>query len=325
MPTRDIDEQLNKYLTDAHSIEVQAIAQLRSAPDIAGSPELAAMFADHLRESEEHERLVAQRLEARGAKPSRTKDAVMAAGGKGFVLFAASQPDTPGKLLAHAHSYEYLERAAYELLGRVADRAQDHETVAVARRIGEEERAMAERLAGAFGLAAAASLEAKGAEDLDEHLVKYLTDAHALESQAAQLLQRAVKVGGDPELERLYEQHLQESGEHARLVAQRLEAHGASPSKLQDAAMRAGALNWGAFFQAQPDTPGKLAAFSYAFEGLEIAGYELLRRVAERAGDAETAATVDRILADERSMAERVAGRFTSAVEASLAVQGVAA
>ena len=49
-------EQLTKYLTDAHSIEVQALAQLRTAPDIAGDPELAASFREHLEETEEHER-----------------------------------------------------------------------------------------------------------------------------------------------------------------------------------------------------------------------------------------------------------------------------
>ena len=31
----DIHEQLTKYITDAHSIEVQALAQLEGAPDAA--------------------------------------------------------------------------------------------------------------------------------------------------------------------------------------------------------------------------------------------------------------------------------------------------
>lgn len=88
--------------------------------------------------------------------------------------------------------------------------------------------------------------------------------------------------------------------------------------------MRLGALNWGMFFQAQPDTPGKLAAFAYAFEGLEIAGYELLTRVAERAGDEETAAIARRIRDEEQAMAERVAGAFDRATEASLRAQGLA-
>src|SRR3954451_8023433 len=130
--TREIDEQLDKHLADAHSIEEQAIAQMRTAPDIAGEPQLAEAFRTHLTESERHERLVRERLDARGAKPSKVKDLVMALGGKGFVLFARSQPDTPGKLTFHSYSYEALEQGSYEMLERVARRAGDEETARVA-------------------------------------------------------------------------------------------------------------------------------------------------------------------------------------------------
>src|SRR5439155_2428843 len=47
---------------------------------------------------------------------------------KGFILFARSQPDTAGKLLAHAYSYEHLELASYRLLALVANRADDVDT-----------------------------------------------------------------------------------------------------------------------------------------------------------------------------------------------------
>jgi ferritin-like metal-binding protein YciE len=82
---------------------------------------------------------------------------------------------------------------------------------------------------------------------------------------------------------------------------------------------------WGAFFQAHPDTPGKLAAFAFAFEHLEIAGYQLLWRVARRAGDQDTIAIAQRIVAQERSMAARLAGSFDRAVQASLSARGVLA
>jgi ferritin-like metal-binding protein YciE len=39
MATRTLDEQLTKYLTDAHAMEVQALAQMRAAPALAGDPE----------------------------------------------------------------------------------------------------------------------------------------------------------------------------------------------------------------------------------------------------------------------------------------------
>ena len=324
MPSRTIDEQLNKYLTDVHSIEEQALQQLRAAPKIAGEPELSAIFSPHLPETEQQERVVRERLEARGAKPARIKDIVGRAGGVGFVLFARSQPDTPGKLTAHAFSYEHLEIAAYEFLMRAAQRAGDSETLDAGRRIREEERTMAERLSGAFDRAAEASLAAARAEDPGEPLVKYLADAHAIEEQAIQLLQRAPKIGGGPELESLYSAHLEETRGQERLIRERLEARGAAPSKLKDAAMRLGALNWGMFFQAQPDTPAKLAGFAFAFEHLEIGGYELLKRVAQRAGDQETVQSVESILVQERGMARRLADAFDRAFEASLDAKGVA-
>jgi ferritin-like metal-binding protein YciE len=323
MPDRTIEDQLTKYLTDAHSIEEQALIQMKAAPRMAGDERLAAMFEQHRVETEEHERLIGQRLEAHGGSPSKVKEAVMKLGGAGFALFAASQPDTPGKLTAHAYSYEHLELASYELLLRVAERAGDQETAEVARRIREQERAMAERLAGAFDDAVAASLRDQDPDDLREQLAKYLADAHAIENQAIELLSKGQKIVGDDALRQLFDQHLEETRRQQELVAQRLEALGGSPSRLKDAAMRLGALNWGGFFAAHPDTPGKLCAFAYAFEHLEIAGYEELRRVAERAGDAETVAVAQRILAEERAAAEKLAGQFDRAMEASLEAAGV--
>jgi ferritin-like metal-binding protein YciE len=283
----ELDDQLTKYLTDAHSIEEQALAQLRAAPELAGDQVIAAAYAMHLEETEGHEARVRALLEARGAAPSRIKDAVMAVGGKGFVLFARSQPDTPGKLQAHSYSYEALELASYELLARVAIRAGDDDVADEARAIMVEESAMLDRLGATFDRATSASLAALDPDDLAEQLRKYLADAHAIEEQAIGLLERGPRVAGSTTLAKAYADHLEESREHARLIDDRLQALGGDPSSLKDAALRLGALNWSAFFQAQPDTPGKLAAFVYAFEHLEMGGYEQLKRVAERVGDDE--------------------------------------
>ena len=120
----------------------------------------------------------------------------MALGGLGFVLFAVSQPDTPGKLAAHAYSYEHLELAGYELLAHLARGEGDERTERLATRIGAQEAAMARRIAGLFdetaGMAAAERPEA----DLRSRLVRYLKEAHAIESQARVLLSRARRIGG---------------------------------------------------------------------------------------------------------------------------------
>jgi len=321
---RDPDEQLTKYLTDAHSIEVQALAQLRTAPEIAGAPELAEAFRSHLKETEEHERITRDLLERRGAKPSRVKDAVMGVGGKGFLLFARLQPDTPGKLFAHALSYEALEHASYELLRRVAERAGDDDVVQAAVRIGEEERAMMETLESNVDAAVGAALEAHPRGELSKLVPKYLSDAHAIEEQAIGLLERAPALVEDTSIATIFGDHLSETREHAELVQSRMKALGGDSSSLKDAAMRLGALNWGSFFQGHPDTPGKLVAFAYAFEHLEIGGYEQLKRVASAAGDEETVRTADAILAEERKAALLLHGAFDAAAAESLRAVGVA-
>lgn len=56
------DEQLTKHLTDVHAIEVQALAQLRRAPQVAPILGLARDLAEHERETREHERLVREEL-----------------------------------------------------------------------------------------------------------------------------------------------------------------------------------------------------------------------------------------------------------------------
>jgi ferritin-like metal-binding protein YciE len=323
----NLEEQLTKYLTDAHSIEEQAIPQMKAAPGLASDPELERIFREHEKETQEHERRVRERLEARDAAPSKLKDVVARATAYPFVLFARSQPDTTGKLVAHAHSYEALELAAYELLQRVADRAGDAATAELARDIAAQERAMRDRLAANFDRAVEASIREKDldAEALGEHVIKYLTDAHAIEAQAIQLLERGPKIAGEPELARVYEEHLDQTRSQQRRVAAQLEARGGSPSRIKDAAMRLGGLNWGGFFQAQPDTPAKLAGFAFAFEHLEIAAYEELRRVAERAGDSDTAAVAGVIADEERAAADQIAALFDRAVDASLEAQGATA
>jgi ferritin-like metal-binding protein YciE len=324
MASSALGEQLNKYLSDAHSIEEQALAQMRAAPDIAGDPSLSEAFAQHLKETERHERLVRERLEARGGQPSRFKRLAMAVGGKGFVLFARTQPDTPGKLTAHAYSYEALEQGSYEMLTRLAERAGDEETVGVAIDILADEYAMAQRLAERFDRAAVASLHDGTREAAREQLSSYLADAHALEQQSMGLLEHGQELAGDPQLRELYEAHLGQTRDQIRLVEERLHALGESPSRVKDAAMRLGALNWAGFFAAHPDTPGKLAVFAYAFEHLEIAGYELLARVADRAGDGMTAELAVRIASEERAMAATIRTSFDRALDASLQAQRVA-
>jgi ferritin-like metal-binding protein YciE len=52
----------------------------------------------------------------------------------------------------------------------------------------------------------------------------------------------------------------------------------------------------------------KLSGLAYAFENLEVAVYQLVRRVAERASDLETATMAAEISGEEGATAESIAG-----------------
>jgi ferritin-like metal-binding protein YciE len=162
------------------------------------------------------------------------------------------------------------------------------------------------------------------ASDLVGELVAYLQDAHAIESQARQFLKTGSAIAGAEPLATAMRSHLSETEVHLRLVEERLVAHGAHASRVQDGALRIGGLSLAAFFAAQPDTPVKVAGFAYAFEHLELASYELLRRVADRAGDAETAAMAQRIVDEERDAAQAIARTWDAAMDAGLAKEGAA-
>jgi ferritin-like metal-binding protein YciE len=316
MPDNDPQTQLVKYLTDVHSIEEQALVQMRRAPDMVEGP-LAESFQRHLVETESQEQRVRERLDAHDASPSRLKDAAGQAGGFGMVLFARSQPDTPGKLAMHAFSYEHMEVAAYELLAIAAREAGDEETAAMATAIADEEREMAGRIADAWDEAVEQALGAVEPDDLGEQLNTYLADVHALEGQSQKLLEKGKELDVPEALRSALEHHLEETEGHLRKIETRLDERGAAPSAIKDAALRLGALNWGVFFAAQPDTPAKLAGFAYAVENLEVAAYELLLRVARRAGDAEIVSLAESILAEEQSAAQAVADQWAVSMSAA--------
>lgn len=291
---------------------------MRRAPGIAAEERLAAAYHEHLVETKGHEELIRGRLHAHGAEPSRVKDLAGQAGGWGMLLFARLQPDPPGKLTAHAFSYESMEVATHTLLSAAAEATGDEETLAVARQIGAEEERMAERLAGLFDVAVETSLAELGDEDLGRHLDHYLQDAHALESQATQLLALGPRLVADEDLAAIFGEHLGQTRGQSRRVEGRLKARGASPSKAKDLALRGGAFNVAAFLAAQPDTDVKLSGFAYAFANLEVAVYELLRRVAERAGDGETAAMAGEISGEEGAAAKRVASTWERIMRAQM-------
>lgn len=143
-------------------------------------------------------------------------------------------------------------------------------------------------------------------------LVSGLSHAHAMEVNGLRLLRAAVHVVGDDDVAAIYHANLLQSAEHERRVAERLAAHGEPLPALPEIP------------GADPPAPGSetpttLAATAYAFASHEVAVYRLLRELAQRAGDAETAAVAEEILEQEEIAAALIASTFDRAVDATLA------
>jgi ferritin-like metal-binding protein YciE len=68
---------------------------------------------------------------------------------------------------------------------------------------------------------------------------------------------------------------------------------------------------------------GRNARDGFATEHMEIASYELLRRIAERAGDTETVTACTEIIAQEHTMADTIAANWDRFAELSLRESGV--
>jgi ferritin-like metal-binding protein YciE len=128
----------------------------------------------------------------------------------------------------------------------------------------------------------------------------------------------------DPEIRDELREHKLETERQIDRMQQRLEAHGASPSGVREAAGIMQALMKSVLDVARTEKAGRNARDAYATEHMEIAAYQLLERVAERAGDEETAEAARQSRAEEESMAKKIDARWDTFAELSLQEAGVA-
>ena len=151
------------------------------------------------------------------------------------------------------------------------------------------------------------------ASDVNEQIVKYLTDLHSTEQNALTQLKAGADSVKDERLAQVLRDHLRETEGHEQLVRTRLEELDATPSKMKDLAQKGAAAVTGAVAGAAPDTTGKVAIQAYATEALEIASYRSLRAVAQQAGDTGTVALADRILPEEQAASAKLDGLLEEA------------
>jgi hypothetical protein len=106
-------------------------------------------------------------------------------------------------------------------------------------------------------------------------------------------------------------------------MAQRLEAYDAAPSTVKQIGGVLGALMKMPLDFVRGEKAGRNARDGYATEHLEIASYELLRRIAQKAGDEETAQAAQEIIAEEQAMANLIEEHWDKFAELSLQEEGI--
>ena len=202
MPASSLDEQITKYLTDAHSIEEQALAQMERAPGMAGDPDLGR----DLRRAPRRDRAStsarsATSCERRGAEPSTVKDVAGKRRRLGHGPVRAPEPRHArqarrARVRLRAHGARRLRAAAPD------GRARRRRARARRSRSGSARRSARWPIASPqrWDRAVDASLREKGADDLDKEVVKYLRDAHALEAPGHPAARAGPKIAGFHEL-----------------------------------------------------------------------------------------------------------------------------
>ena len=159
--------------------------------------------------------------------------------------------------------------------------------------------------------------------DIQAELVNHIDEAHALEQTVLRMLDGLIQSADDPGLIDRLEHHKLETQQHESTMRRRLEAHGAQPSMVRQAAGMLEAILKMPLDLMRGEKSGRTARDAYTTEHLEIASYELLRRVAERAGDEETARACLDILEQERAMAQYLEENWDRFAEQSLREAGV--
>jgi ferritin-like metal-binding protein YciE len=161
--------------------------------------------------------------------------------------------------------------------------------------------------------------------ELDNKLGDYVEDAHAMESNVLQMLDSMISTTDDKQIREELERHRKQTERHQERLRGRLEDLGRGTSLRKESQTLAGALLKGLTDRVRGDKAGKNARDGFVTEHMEIAAYELLERLAERAGDAKTAQVARQNRRDEESMAKKIAGNWDKFVDLTLAEEGIEA
>jgi ferritin-like metal-binding protein YciE len=147
--------------------------------------------------------------------------------------------------------------------------------------------------------------EGKLMEDIREHYLSWLRDAHAMEEQALTMMNGMLsRLENYPVLRARLEQHIKETERQAAALSQLLEARDSGTSTVKDTLGKATALGqaMGGMFADDEVVKGTMA--SYTFEHMEVAAYKVLISAAAVLEDTAAIGVFEQNLAEEQDMAD---------------------
>ena len=159
--------------------------------------------------------------------------------------------------------------------------------------------------------------------ELQAQLIKHIDEAYAMEQNVLRMLDGMISTTDDPEILDALEHHKMQTQGHSDRMKARLEAHDATPSGVKQVGGILQALAKMPLDMVRGEKAGRNARDGFATEHMEIASYELLRRIAQKAGDEETARIAGEIIAEEKDMANIISDNWDKFAELSLREEGV--
>ncbi len=160
-------------------------------------------------------------------------------------------------------------------------------------------------------------------KDIETKLHSYIRDARAMEANSLQMMQSMLLHTKDKEMRGILENHIEETKRHEQIWVDRLQGVGETSGGAKKVGALLSAGMKGIVDQLRSDKPGKDARDSYVTEAIEIAAYEMLSRLADRAGDSETSQLAQQILKEERAMAERLSNTWDKVIDLTLEEENV--
>jgi len=159
--------------------------------------------------------------------------------------------------------------------------------------------------------------------ELTDQLTKHIDEAIAMEQNVLRMLDSMIQTTDDDQIKGELREHKLETERHSERLRERLEARGSEPSLVREAGGVLGALMKSVVDVARSEKAARNARDGYATEHLEIASYQLLERIAMRAGDEETAQVARQNREEEEVMAKRLEAHWDRFAELSLTDAGV--